>query len=189
MCPLKNFVYRSRASCLVRIRLCLNPIFNTTFHLSQFLHTFHFFSCHLAMTTKYHPVHRQQDCLVVWPYSPLSGCEPKAIAEISSTNVTPIHHPSGRTSFCSVNNSGEDATFAPMSSEMEERQSIGRLASPLPMQEREASAIPARIYHSTGESSVPRSSQNSKHGETYDTPTQTEDDQRHKRRTGETCHK
>ena len=69
-------------------------------------------------------------------HSPLTGCEPDAIVEISNTEVTPIHRPSRRTSVCSVYNSGEDVTSAPVLSEVEGRQSIGRLASPLPMQKR-----------------------------------------------------
>ena len=52
-----------------------------------------------------------------------------------------------------------------MSSEVNERQSIGRLASPLLMQKREASAALARIYHFIGEGSV-SSSSHSKRGET-----------------------
>ena len=52
-----------------------------------------------------------------------------------------------------------------MSSEVNERQSIGRLASPLLMQKREASAALARICHFIGEGSV-SSSSHSKRGET-----------------------
>ena len=81
-----------------------------------------------------------------------------AIVEISGAEGTPIHPPSRRTSFRSVYNSGEDATPAPVSSEVDERQRIGRLASPLLMQKREASAIAARSNHSTGESSKSHSS-------------------------------
>ena len=62
MCPFKRIVQHPRASCLVRTRRCLNTIFLTTLHLSQFIHTFH-----LAVTTQYHQIHGQQDCLVVWP--------------------------------------------------------------------------------------------------------------------------
>ena len=78
--------------------------------------------------------------------------------EISSSEVTPIQQPSKRKSCCSVFISSEDITSAPVSSEVDERQSIGRPASPLLMQEREASAMPARIYHFTRESSMSRSS-------------------------------
>ena len=70
----------------------------------------------------------------------------------------PIHHASRRRSFCSAYNTSEDATPAPVSSEVDERQSIRRQASPLFMQKREASAIPTRIFHSTGESCMSGSS-------------------------------
>ena len=89
---------------------------------------------------------------------PLTGYEPNAIVEISCTEVAPLHFASRMRSFCSVYNSGEDATSAPVSSEVDEKQSIERLASPLLIQKREASAIPARIYPSAGHSSMSRSS-------------------------------
>ena len=76
--------------------------------------------------------------------SPLSGYEPNTTVKISSAEVPPIHLPSRRASFCSVNNSGQGATTTPGSSEVDERQSMGVLASPLLMQKREASAAPAR---------------------------------------------
>ena len=87
------------------------------------------------------------DCLVVWPYKVRSQVyEPNAIVKIRSTEVY-SYSPSVKEDkfFCSVYNFGEDATFAPVSSEVDERQSIGRAASPLHLQKREASAIPARI--------------------------------------------
>ena len=86
--------------------------------------------------------------------SPLTGYEPNATVEISCTEATLVHHASRRTSFCSASNSGEDATTAPVTSGVDERQRIRRLPSPLLMQKREAIAIPARMYHSTGENST-----------------------------------
>ena len=56
-----------------------------------------------------------------------------------------------RTTFCSAYNTGESVTTTRVSSEVDERQSIGRLASPLVVQRREASAVLARIFHSIGE--------------------------------------
>ena len=53
-----------------------------------------------------------------------------------------------------MNNSGEDAATTHVSSEVDERQSMGTLASLILMQKREASAALARIYHSAGESSL-----------------------------------
>ena len=71
----ERIVCRSRASCLFRTRSCLNTIFNTTFHLSRFFHTFHLFSYHLAMTTKCHRILGQQDYLVFLAIrSPLTHC-------------------------------------------------------------------------------------------------------------------
>ena len=52
------------------------------------------------------------------------GDEPNATVEISSTEVTPVHRPSRRTSFCSVHNCGEDVASAALSSEVDERRSI-----------------------------------------------------------------
>ena len=68
--------------------------------------------------------------------SPLTGHEPNAIVEISSTQVPLVHRPSRRASFCSEDNGGEDTTSAPVSSGVDERQSIGRPASHLLMKKR-----------------------------------------------------
>ena len=57
----------------------------------------------------------------------LTGYEPNAMVEISSTEVTPVHHASEGQVFAQ-HNSGEDATCAPVYSQVDERQCIGRLA-------------------------------------------------------------
>ena len=62
--------------------------------------------------------------------------------------------PSRRASFCSAHKSGEDVTTALVSSEVDEKQSRGTLASPLPVQKRAAGAAPARVYHCDRESSM-----------------------------------
>ena len=62
------------------------------------------------------------------PHCPLTGYKPNAIVEIGIAEVTSTHRPSRRTSFCSVFNSCEDVTSARVSSEVDGRQSIGRLA-------------------------------------------------------------
>ena len=54
--------------------------------------------------------------------------KPNSIVEIGSAEVTSIHRPSRRTSFCSVYNSVEDVTSARVCSEVDQRQSIGRLS-------------------------------------------------------------
>ena len=88
----------------------------------------------------------------------LTGDEPNTPVEISSAEVTPPHLPSRRATFCYVYTSSEDATPTPVSLEVDERQRLGMLALPLRVQKREASAALARIYHSTGESSMSSSS-------------------------------
>ena len=55
-------------------------------------------------------------------------------------------------------NIGVDVSSSLVSSEIDERQSTGMLASPLLTEKREVSAVPARIYHSAGESSMSSSS-------------------------------
>ena len=132
-------------------------------------------------------IHAQQDGLVELAIqSSLAGFEPNTTVEISSAQVTAVHLPSTRPSFCSVYKSGEDVTTTLVSSEVDERQSIGRLAASLRVQKREASAAAARIYHSTGEKFNVKLSSHSKRGETCcDTLTQTEIEQRPKTCTGE----
>ena len=90
--------------------------------------------------------------------SSLTGYEPNATVEVSSAEVTLVLQPSRRTSFCSVYNSGGDVTTTLVSSEVDERQSMGMLASLLLTQNSETSAAIARNYRSTRESSVSSSS-------------------------------
>ena len=101
-----------------------------------------------------HTIHGQMDSLVDWLYRVLL---PSATVEVCSAKVT-VLLPSRRASFCSVYNSCEDVTTTPVSSEVDERKSMGMLASPVLMQKREASAALARKYHSDGESSMSSSS-------------------------------
>ena len=74
-----------------------------------------------------------------------AGFEPNDLVEVSSKEVSPVLSPSRRASVGSTDNSGED---------VDERQSMGMLASPLFAQKREASAAPSRNYHSEREDSV-----------------------------------
>ena len=112
---------------------------------------------------------------------PLTGYKPNAIVEIGSAEVTSIHRPSRRTSFCSVYNSGEDVTSARVSSEVDERQSIERLVPAAAHAEERSKCNPCenlslcmRIFHVTLIT-------HSKHGENCcNTLTQTEVEQRHK---------
>ena len=129
----------SRSSRLVRTRLCLNTIFNTTFHLSQLFHTFHLFSYYLTMTTQdlrrlankvRTPLRSQQRFILTLHQG----------GQVFAQYVIPVR------------------TSAPVSSQVDERRRIGRLASSLLMHTREASAILARNYCSAGESSMSRSS-------------------------------
>ena len=60
--------------------------------------------------------------------SSLTGYEPNATVEVSSAEVTLVLQPSRRASFRSVYNSGEDVTTTPVSSEVDDRQSMGTAA-------------------------------------------------------------
>ena len=149
-------------------------------------HNFH----HLAVATK-HLMHRQQDCSVVWPYKVrLQVFSPNTIVEIGSADVTSTHRPSRRTSFCSVYNSVEDVISARVSSEVDERQSIGRLAPTAAHAEERSKCnvcenltLCMRIFHVTLITL-------SKHGETCgNTLAQTEVEQRHEKRPGDTFYK
>ena len=77
--------------------------------------------------------------------SPIRGFEPNDPVEVSSVEVMTMLSLSRRASIGSSYNSGEDIA-TPASSEVDERQSMGMLASPLFTQKREASATPSRIY-------------------------------------------
>ena len=134
-------------------------------------HTLSSFSAHfplyfiLLTVMNNRSIHAQQDGLVELAIqSSLAGFEPNTTVEISSAQVTAVHLPSTRPSFCSVYKSGEDVTTTLVSSEVDERQSIGRLAASLRVQKREASAAAARIYHSTGEKFNVKLSSHSKRG-------------------------
>ena len=73
--------------------------------------------------------------------SHLTGYEPNDPVEVISAEVTPMLRVSGRLTILA-------ATSPPrVSSEVDERQSIGMLASPLFTLKREASAAPSRVYH------------------------------------------
>ena len=58
---------------------------------------------------------------------PRTGHEPNVTVEISSAEVTTNLQPSRRASFCSLYNSGEDVTTTLVSSDVNERQSMGDL--------------------------------------------------------------
>ena len=69
--------------------------------------------------------------------SPLTGYEPSALVEVSSTEVTTTLLPSGKASIGSTHNSGEDIVTTLAVSEVDERSDLGKLASPLLSQERD----------------------------------------------------
>ena len=66
---LTRIFHHSRASCLIGSCRCLNTIFLTSLHLSQFIHTGHLSFYHLAVTTPNRRIHGQQDCLVVFGHT------------------------------------------------------------------------------------------------------------------------
>ena len=121
---LKRIVCRSRASCLIHCWII---------HFSHIHNTTPLYFHHLIVTAE-HPTHGQQDGFVVCPCTVrsqvVSPTPPWRSAVQRWLQFT--DHQGGH----SVDNSGEDVTSAPVFSEVEGRQSIGRLASPLPMQKR-----------------------------------------------------
>ena len=74
-------------------------------------------------------IHGQEDSLVDGLNKVLRGCEPNVTVEVSSAEVTLFLLPSRRASFCSTYNAGEDVTTTLVSSEVDEWQSTGMLAS------------------------------------------------------------
>ena len=68
--------------------------------------------------------------------SPLTGYEPNAPVEVSSTEVITLL-PSSKASICSTCDSGDDIITAPAVSEVDERSDLGMLASPLSTLERQ----------------------------------------------------
>ena len=124
---LKTIIHRSRVSCLTRSRRDL-----TSHHL-LFRSTFPLY-CILLSDEKPNDPRTEGRSGRLALQSPLTGYEPNATVEVSSAEVTPVLLPSRRASFCSVKNSGQDVTTTPVSSEVDERQSMGMLASPLLMQ-------------------------------------------------------
>ena len=150
--PLKKSHPHPRRSCFMRSPCCLT---SRLFHFHN-THPLYYFPRTVVISA----IHTFfEDSLVVClEQGPLTGYEPNVTVEASSTQVSPMLLPWRRTSFGSAKNSGEDVTLAPMSSEVDERQSVRMLVSPLFRQKREASAAPARIYHSDRENSMSRSS-------------------------------
>ena len=69
--------------------------------------------------------------------SPLTGYEPNASVEVSSTEVTPTLFPSRKGSIVSPYNSGDDTATTPAVSEVGKRSDWEMLASPLFLQERQ----------------------------------------------------
>ena len=68
--------------------------------------------------------------------SPLTGCEPNALVQVSSTDATTTLLPSRKASIGSTYKSGEDIVTTPAVSEVDERSDLGMLASPLLTRER-----------------------------------------------------
>ena len=89
--------------------------------------------------------------------SPITAYEPNDLIEVNNSEVTPIFF-QRRTSRASTYNSGEDTVANPTDSEVDDAQIVRILASPLYVQEREASADPSRNYHSNRGISLSKSS-------------------------------
>ena len=86
-----------------------------------------------------------------WAPRPCSQVTSPTPLRTAAQRLLLVHRPSRKTSSCSACSSSENATTTPVSSEVDERHSIGGPAAPLLMQRREASAIPVRLCHSTRE--------------------------------------
>ena len=69
--------------------------------------------------------------------SPLTGYEPNALVEVSSTEVTTVFLPSRKASIGLTYNSGEDIFSTPAVSEVDERSDLEILVSPLLTPERD----------------------------------------------------
>ena len=69
--------------------------------------------------------------------SPLTGYEPSAPVEVSSTEITTTLLPSRKASSETTHNSGEDIVTTLAVSEVDERSDLGKLTSPLLSQERD----------------------------------------------------
>ena len=82
--------------------------------------------------------------------------EPNDLTEMNNTELTPIffHRPSVTSTY----DSAESIAIPPPESDVEDEEMMDVLASPLYLQEREASADQPRVYHSCRESSVSSSS-------------------------------
>ena len=113
---LKNYLTFSRIMSLSQSSLL--DLIPSLIHNSLSLYFYH-----LAKTIN-HLIRGQQDSLVFWL------CK-SVVVKFSSTEITPIRRPSRRTSFCSGFNRGENVTSTIVSSEVDERQSLGMLTSSL----------------------------------------------------------
>ena len=82
--------------------------------------------------------------------SPITGYEPSALVEVSSTEAPPMKLPSRKGSLGST---CDDLATPPAASEVGKRSDLGMMASPLFLQGRETSANQSRIYHSNRQSS------------------------------------
>ena len=89
--------------------------------------------------------------------SPLTGYEPNALVQVSSTEVTTTFLPSRKASISSTYNSGGSIVTSLAVSEVDERTDLGMLALLLLTRERQAPHHPG-FHHSNRESSETHSS-------------------------------
>ena len=151
------FVHHSRAPCLIRTCRCLNTIFHISLHFSQNINIFHFSFYTLAVRTQFHRIHGQQDCLVVRPYRVRShGLSPTPSLRSAVQKLLLFTMHQGKQVL---------AQHTPrLHRKWMRYKASGGWLSPLLMQKREASAIPARVHHFEEEFCVTRIA-HSKHGE------------------------
>ena len=116
------------------------PYFLT--HLEPLLPSF--FSPLTEMTAA-KPVHGQDESLADWLNKPrFTGHVPNDLIAVGSTEIFPLLF-QRRTSRASTYHSGEDTAATPIDSEVGGAEIVAVLASPLYVQEREASADPSRV--------------------------------------------
>ena len=109
------------------------------------------------------------------------------MVEIIRTEVTPTHRPPKRTRFCSVYNSGEDATLC-LRKFLKDKAPEGWLHRRSCRREKQVQSLQGPI--TPQEKNYVTFISLSERGKTcFDTFTQTEVEYRHKKRTGDTCHK
>ena len=148
------------AACLIRMRCRPHQLPPNASHFPQ----------HLALPdlprgppgepSEAHPLHAEPFGRLAIQRSP-TGYDPKKTLEVANTHDKPANATSKRTRFCSTSISVQEVPTTLFSGEVDDPR-IGKLASPLLEQKKEASVTGAGVYYSQGE----RSTSHSQHRDT-----------------------